>query len=157
MDKITIKKKIFGPPENYLPRLIHELDKMVVFVQNIHLSNLNMSFLQLLIIVHLKINGENGVNQKNLEKTFGVTSPVITHSLKSMQKKGYISKEVNAADTRHFIIKLNDKGEEVFPQCSESLSKMEETFLKRLTPEELKDFIRLSYKLLGPDYDMTKF
>jgi DNA-binding MarR family transcriptional regulator len=72
---------------------------------------LNISPIQIQILIFLKFHGLEKCKVSYLAQEFNMTKATISDAVKVMLQKGLIEKETNAEDTRSYTMRLTDLGE----------------------------------------------
>ncbi|WP_299526031.1 MarR family transcriptional regulator [uncultured Methanobrevibacter sp.] len=101
----------------------------------------------------LKIHeSKDNLSQEDLVNIFCQSKGTVAKSLRKLEDKGYITREINKNNRRKYILKLTRKGEGVIPKLKHELNKWDEavgvTGLDRQTMDKLKDIARKSYELV---------
>ncbi len=83
----------------------------------------------------------------------GVSAPAVSRSLKNLESKGYISREINPDDRRSVCISVTQSGTEAMTECIARSLQIVSEALADFSEEELQTMIRLHNKLTA---NMTK-
>lgn len=145
----SIAWEILSPKENAFTRLIHTLDKHVYRRISEFLDPMGLSQTQALFIIYLGYYESECVYQNTLEKTFGLTNPTVTTSIKSLINKNILFREKDPKDGRYYRLFLTDEGKELFPLCVDAFTQANKYFNEKLNQEEEAMFIKLVNKLIS--------
>lgn len=139
---------VLGSEVQSITRLAHELDKNLLNQINQKLSPLEISQTQALFIIYLGYYTRLPVYQRALEKTFGLTNPTVTASIKSLVNKGIVRREQDPDDGRYFRLYLTDHGKSLYEPCVDAFLETNAAIDSRLTEEERSQFIAILKKLM---------
>ncbi len=93
-------------------------------------------------------SGSNGVSLTDLKNKLGTTMPFITNSVKALLNKGVLVKSLDAADARTKIVAIAPHYRSTCLEIETYLrAKMRELFYKNITPEELRTYVNVLYKM----------
>ena len=70
--------------DEMISRMVHHADKIILKEQQEYLSTINVSQAQALFIIYLAYHENDITYQNMLEKSFGLTNPTVTASIKSL-------------------------------------------------------------------------
>jgi len=73
----------------------------------------NISPIQAQFLIFIKKSHNKFCTVLNLANEFGIKPSTVSDAIKSLEKKGYVVKEVNPADKRNFFIKITKEGKEL--------------------------------------------
>ncbi len=90
---------------------------------------------------------EGDIFQKDLEANFHIRCSTATEVLKTMERKGLITREPVSYDRRAKKILLKDAAVEFCTQNKQTILAMEEKISKNFTEEEIRTFFKLLDKL----------
>ncbi|WP_010010277.1 MarR family winged helix-turn-helix transcriptional regulator [Loigolactobacillus coryniformis] len=148
MTESKAKKIVLSHEHIGIMRIINNVDRAVFNGLTKRLSTLGLSHIQALVIIYLYAN-RNGENyQIDLEREFGLTNPTMTASLKSMLKKGLISKTKSETDGRYYKLALTDAGAALYTPASSVYEELQGLFDSILTPEESDHYVEISQKII---------
>ncbi len=88
-----------------------------------------------------------GANQKQLAEFLGKTNAAISQTVREMQLTGYLCKETDEADQRHFRLYLTDKGKECEARIRERIYEADRMITATITPEKEAELITLLEQL----------
>lgn len=78
-----------------------------------------LSPIQIQILLFVAFHKEALCNVSHLAQEFNVTKPTISDAIKVLHKKGMVSKETSASDSRSYSIQLTDSGKEVVSETND--------------------------------------
>ena len=90
---------------------------------------------------------EESVSVKRLGERLYLDSGTLTPLLRSLEKKGYVSRKRDSGDERVLTVSFTDKGRELKERCASIPSSIGSCF--ELSPEEALTLYRLLYRILG--------
>ncbi len=99
------------------------------------------------ILLHLALNDERDIFQKDLEEVFSVRRSTMSSVLQRMEEKGLLTRSAVSYDARLKKIELTDKGKRLHRQMEESIDRMEEKLIRGLTEEETQTLLTLLDKV----------
>lgn len=109
------------------------------------LTELDITYTQYVTLMVLWENKE--ISVKSLGEKLYLDSGTLTPVLKSLEKKGLISRMRSTEDERVLIVRLTDDGEKLKEQAVEIPAKVSSCV--SLSSEEAKELYKLLYKVLG--------
>lgn len=139
---------VLGRDVESMGRLIHELDKRFYGQLVQRLTPMDISQTQALFILYLGYYTQLPVYQRALEKTFGLTNPTVTASIKSLVNKGIVRREQDPDDGRYFRLYLTEQGKKLYEPCIDAFLEANAAWEARLTEEERVQFVAIMKKLL---------
>lgn len=111
-----------------------------------HLNNIlkemNISLSQTRIL--LTLAHKDGVSIDHLSQKTGIGKSSITKSVKILERKEFITKEIDPQDNRKKIIKITNKGRKIQEKALEINQEIEETIEKQIGKQETNN---LKYNL----------
>lgn len=84
----------------------------------------------------------------DIEKECAITHPTVLGLLDSLEKKGFVSKNVNPKDARSKLISLTPKANEMKTELQAAVAKIDHAWVENLSAQERKELRRLLLKLL---------
>ncbi|HII02695.1 TPA: MarR family transcriptional regulator [Methanosarcinaceae archaeon] len=100
---------------------------------------------------------KDGISQETLAKKLKVSKATSTRAVRSLEKGGYVYRQVDEADRRAYKVYLTDKGKEMRGVVLEKLVAFVDPLLSDFTPEEKEMFRQLlqkaSRKLFEPGFE----
>lgn len=126
-----------------IKRLSNNIDKN----KNMFFSKYNLTGNQCEILIYLLHNQDIDIYQKDIEKEFNQSNPVVTGILNRLESSGYIKRIISDKDLRCRKICLTDKTYELKSNIEGELIEFNKTFNCTLTEIELKELKRLLEKL----------
>lgn len=140
--------EILSTDIDMLTRLSHEVDKKNLRMMSETLSPLGISQSQALFIIYLSYYPDRITYQNVLEKTFGLTNPTVTVSIRSLVNKGIIERKQDPDDGRYYRLSLTEKGKTLYAPCVKAFLEANEFLSGKLTKEEAEQFAYLCKKIL---------
>lgn len=114
---------------------------------NDELAKYDLNLIQALCII--MIHEGNVLNQKDLSNGLYLTKGAITKSIKKLENDGWISRERDETDRRHYVLKLTKKSEKLIPTLYEINNKWETKMgLDELDPEFISIFNELTLRAI---------
>lgn len=92
---------------------VHNISKNQMKYLNSHISELNLGHEMRYIMA---IYDNQGISQDDLAVMFGQSKASIAKSLKKLEDKGYITREVNPQNRRKYMLKTTSKASELVPK-----------------------------------------
>ena len=80
------------------------------------------------------------INMKQLAQKLGVSTPSVTAVIDRLEKKGFVVRVTPEKDRRMFLIKLTDKGLEVYNEHHKDHLKLAERIFSKIKKEDMKKF-----------------
>lgn len=102
-------------------------------------SDLNMT--ELIIMKDVADNASfpyNTIRTSEIQNELHITKSAISQAINSLEKKGYIEREVDISDRRRIIVKLTPTGEEVFQEAQSFVDEILDEAISRLGTENTK-------------------
>ena len=137
-DALKLKNQLCFP--------LYAASREVVKKYHPFLSELDLTYTQ--YIAMMVFWEEKRISVKDLGKRLYLDSGTLTPLLKSLEKKGYITRNRSTEDERVLIAEITDRGEALRERVSDVPAKV--AGCVRLRPEEAAQLHRLLYKLLDP-------
>lgn len=93
-------------------------------------------------------SGANGTSLTELKHKLGTTMPFITNSVKTLMSKGVLVKSLDSTDARTKIVAIAPSYRPTCLEIEKYLrAKMRELFYSQITPEELRTYVAVLYKM----------
>lgn len=90
---------------------------------------------------------KNSISSSELAENLNVSLPRITSVLNSLEAKKLVEKRIDSEDKRKTIVEITPVGKElVLSKKQEAVEKIEK-IIKKLTEEEINQYIRISQKI----------
>lgn len=125
-------------------RLLRSLHLEMKKKFNREMESLNLTSVQCQILLFLfRQDEKQEINQKDIEKMYGLSNPTVSGILKRMEEKGLIVRKVCKQDGRYKKIEVSDKAIELKNQLHESGKEAEAKLVRGLSQEEQKEFKRI--------------
>jgi DNA-binding MarR family transcriptional regulator len=123
---------------------IRKLNRVLADLLKVH----NLTTMEWFIIGTVHDAGENGMNLTDLKNKLGTTMPFITNSVKTLLVKEVLVKSLGTHDARIKIVAITPSYRHVCLEIEAYLRvKMRELFYENITPEELRTYVDVLYRL----------
>lgn len=126
-----------------IKRISNDMDKN----KNIVFSKYNLTGNQSEILIYLLHNKNKNIYQKDIEKEFNQSNPVVTGILNRLESSGYIKRIISNTDSRFKKVCLTDKAYELESKIESELKEFNKSLNCNFTYDELKELKRLLEKL----------
>lgn len=126
-----------------IKRISNDMDKN----KNIIFSKYNLTGNQSEILIYLLHNKNKNIYQKDIEKEFNQSNPVVTGILNRLESSGYIKRIISDTDLRFKNVCLTDKSYELKSKIESELKEFNKSLNCNFTYDELKELKRLLEKL----------
>jgi len=94
--------------------------------------------------------GPEGISLTRLKDKLATTMPFITTSVKTLLSKGALVKSQHSGDARTKIVVISPSYRKICLEIEEYLRvKMRELFYDHITPQELRTYVNVLYKISG--------
>lgn len=133
----------FKEIEILIKRISNNIDKN----KNMFFSKYNLTGSQCEILIYLLHNQNIDVYQKDIERYFNQSNPVVTGILNRLEGSGYIKRTISNKDLRCRNICLTDKTYELESSIEKELMEFNKSLNCNFTKNELKELKRLLEKL----------
>lgn len=126
MDMDELTKKMFT-----LFQRFHKLKEIPVFPNG--LSRAEFSIL-------INLYKEKGEPQtvSGIAKKLQISSPAVSRSLRVLEQRGIIRREVDVNDRRLTVVQITESGKTLLHQAEKNTCELMESVLKQMDPEEVK-------------------
>lgn len=94
------------------------------------------------------LNEQPGLAQNELAKAVCRETSTLTTTLKTLEKRGFIKKEISKEDKRTYQLYLTACGSKIFLQCRQDFSNFGQELFKILSEEDMASLKAISAKLL---------
>ena len=131
--------------ENQLCFPLYAASREVIKQYRPYLDELDLTYTQ--YITMMVFWEEKCLSVKELGKKLFLDSGTLTPVLKSLEAKGYVTRERSKADERVLTVKITEEGEKLRERSADVPGKI--AGCVKLTPEEAITLYGLLYKLLG--------
>ncbi|MDE6107059.1 MAG: MarR family transcriptional regulator [Oscillospiraceae bacterium] len=101
----------------------------------------------LMTLFHADCNGEK-LSQRELARRLRLSPATVAVSLKTMERCGYVSREVDDRDARRNLVTITQKGREAVELCGHSFKAADEQMLSDFTPEEKEQLTGFFVRML---------
>ncbi|MCL1835290.1 MAG: winged helix DNA-binding protein [Oscillospiraceae bacterium] len=96
---------------------------------------------------HIAANGGDNIIPSELSDAVGISGARIAATLNSLEKKGYITRQIDPEDRRRILVTLTDTGREQEETYRRALVDSVERMLRLLGERDAKEYVRISRKL----------
>ena len=139
--------------------------KLQCSVKKIHTENIplcinNSEHITLASVFHLAIGDDRtknpvgiGVSMKTLASEINVSPAMVTKTITSLEKKGFVSRITDLDDRRGVKVCFTEKGYEMWETEHKRVRSLMESVFKRLGREKTEQFFSLSEEFLDVMYD----
>ena len=79
----------------------------------------------------------------DIQSKLFITKPAVSQMFNSLEKKGYIKREIDSNDRRKFVVTLTPKGHEILQDMQEYFKKMLTEMISRFGEDNTRQFIEL--------------
>ena len=98
-----------------------------------------------MILINIHKNGGIG-SQKQLAKIVGITPAAVTGALKTLEKKGYITRSLGR-DTRYNEVNITESGAALLTSAKSMFTEVDETLFEGFTESEFDMYISCLNKM----------
>ena len=130
--------------ENQLCFPLYACAREIVKKYHPHLDDIDLTYTQ--YIVMMVMWEERKISVKQLGEKLYLDSGTLTPVLKSLEAKGFVTRNRSAEDERILIVELTEAGEKLKDEAADVPPKI--ACCVSLTPEEAAELHRLLYKVL---------
>ncbi len=99
------------------------------------------------VLSYLNIDNKKGFRPSELSNCLNITTPRTASIIKSLEKKGYITREISNEDKRVAYVSITEKGSQYIEMKRERVCCFFDRSFIRLDENERDEFIRLLEKL----------
>jgi DNA-binding MarR family transcriptional regulator len=122
----------------------------MIFPMGIHMGE----FMALNLIAKCSVDGR--VNLSDLQNSLHVTKPAISQMFNTLEKKGYVRREVDLNDRRKISVTLTPEGEVILDRTREFSEKTFSEVLSRFGEDNTRQFIGLFNLLIDIAEDLKQ-
>jgi len=101
---------------------------------------------EMFVLRFLSTRGDDVV-PGDIGKVMNVSSARIAQTLNSLEKKGWLTREIDAKDRRRILVKLTDEGEKQAEEHQENVIQRTTKMLELLGEHDAKEYVRITAKL----------
>jgi MarR family transcriptional regulator, organic hydroperoxide resistance regulator len=127
--------------DNGLPRPILALQQAThrtLHALSIALADLHLTAAEINVLANLADRGALNVSQLSAET--GTKASTLTSVLDRLERRGYLVRELDAADRRSFRLKLTELGTTAAAQVRDAVADLEHRALDTLSPDQIAGF-----------------
>lgn len=96
-------------------------------------------FATLMCMVHIGNKCENSeVSISMLARALQVSPPAVSRTIRGLEERGLVLREVDAKDRRNTFVKLTDKGENVLRESEQQVSDFTSTVMTNMNQDDLE-------------------
>lgn len=103
---------------------------------NSYLEKMDLTLSQTRVLLVLALN--NGVSIDFLAEKSNIGKSSVTKSVKILEKKGFLTKDINPEDNRKKIVKITNKGRNIQKEALKINNEIEESIVSVIGEEEIK-------------------
>lgn len=103
---------------------------------NSYLEKMDLTLSQTRVLLVLALN--NGVSIDFLAEKSNIGKSSVTKSVKILEKKGFLTKDINPKDNRKKIVKITNKGRNIQKEALKINNEIEESIVSAIGEEEIK-------------------
>lgn len=86
---------------------------------------------------------EQNISVSDIQNNLYITKPAVSQMLNSLEKKGYISREIDTNDRRKILVALTPKGQDIVKSMREYFNNMLSEIIDRLGEDNTIQLIEL--------------
>jgi DNA-binding MarR family transcriptional regulator len=109
---------------------------------NEKLKPLKLSSAEGNILLHL-LTQKEAFPQEEIVAQLDISKPAVSRALKSLETKGYVTREKNPADNRASWVSLTDQARQIGPEIEQVYNQVFSIASRGVSAEEINDFINL--------------
>ncbi|NCB52771.1 MAG: MarR family transcriptional regulator [Clostridia bacterium] len=91
-----------------------------------------------------------------IQNNVHITKPAVSQILNSLEKKGYVSREMDREDRRKIAVSITPAGQEILIRFRDNFDRMLEAITSRLGEDNTKELVRLLNRLADIAQDLTR-
>lgn len=106
----------------------------------------SLSLAEFIALVHIEDNKEDSLENvcaDDLQKYLFVSKPAISQMLKSLEKAGYLKREINMHNRRKLTVILTDQGREMLAKARQHYKQTIQRIIGRYGPDKTRQLIAL--------------
>ena len=103
---------------------------------NSYLKKMDLTLSQTRVLLVLALN--NGVSIDYLAEKANIGKSSVTKSVKILEKKGFLTKEIDSEDNRRKVVKITKKGKEIQNAALQINDEIEESIISKIGENEIK-------------------
>ncbi|MFD1795181.1 winged helix-turn-helix transcriptional regulator [Paracoccus aurantiacus] len=132
-----------GMPSFLLNHIVHQYHQIL----QSRLRSVGVSTLKMRVIISLRIYGQLTVSE--LCSYAIAEQPTMSRALESLDKQGFVERQVGAEDSRLRLVSLTDAGRRIFERIEPEISQLNDSMTAGLPPEERTAFLGALRHVLG--------
>ncbi len=134
----------------YLVRRLHQ-KATGMFADEMSGAGFDLTPSQFAALLEIYNSQDAPVDQARLSDLVGCDRATIGGILDRLERKELISRKIAPGDRRARILVMEEKGRELFEQCSPLVRDLQTRIIENLAPDERGMFVSLMKKALGPE------
>ena len=130
-----------GTTKEQLISAVHRLQRVDFFPHNKHFD-----FFALTILKSIEDNSTDSQSNTymfELQEELGITKGAISQIVSNLEKKGYLTREVDKSNRRKLVLTLTPEGRDALCQAYDEFDKLLSIFLSRLGDDDTREATRL--------------
>jgi DNA-binding MarR family transcriptional regulator len=129
--------------------MLNTLQKLQHIRFNELIRDLNQSEYIFLKILHklIKKSGTNSVYVATIAKELEISTPAVSKMLKNLEKKQYVTREVDPLDRRNTHVFLTQKGTAAKKEADKFFEKFFNKIYQKINKEDIIQFLHLAKKI----------
>ncbi len=117
---------------------LHRTTHHTLHVLSAALADLNLSAAEINALANL--GGGGTVNVRRLSEKTGTRTSTLTGLLDRLENRGYLTRELDPADRRSFLLPLTEAGQAVAARVLDAVAELERGALARLSATQLAGY-----------------
>lgn len=102
------------------------------------------------------LNENKNANPSSIASSLNLTRPNIAAALKVLEKKEYITREINVKNRKQIFVNLTDSGREFVNICSVQLQLLLTSWFSSINDEEANTLFEILNKALNPNMILSE-
>ena len=109
---------------------------------SIHLAELSITEVEMHVLLHLTDRSQ--VTIAEVQRWFGLRPSTLTSVLDRLERRGFVTRELNPEDRRSFLVALTPTGETVASAVVDLLQELEGSIRSRVREEDVAAFLEVA-------------
>jgi DNA-binding MarR family transcriptional regulator len=106
------------------------------------------------VLIVLASLQEGAFNQRELAEALHISPPTMAASLKSLERQGYVTKQLDEKDGRCKRVAITPKGLEAVNSCKAAFDSVDQQLYAGFTEQEVEQLISFYHRMLQNLYDI---
>jgi Transcriptional regulators len=119
------------------------------FFKNADITPVEFHTIKLIQKISEKLENETQVYVSMLQKKMELTMPAVSQILNSLDKKGFIVRNISTEDRRKIYVKLTGEGKRILNEINDHNDKILGKFIELVGEDDIKELIRIFEKALN--------